>query len=114
MKFLQGLVLISFIAHPGISFDGFVDDVEWQGAKTYSLDVETRPSYNTPAEHKTEAFLMHDEFFLYVGFKVYGNKDFIRAQVRSRDGIFYTNDHVILGLDTYGDGRYSIGFGANP
>lgn len=114
MKFIQGLVLISFIAHADISFDGLVDEVEWQGARSYSLDVETRPGYNTPAEHKTEAFLMHDEFFLYVGFKVYGNKDYIRAQVRSRDGIFYTNDHVIFGLDTYGDGRYFIGFGANP
>ena len=54
------------------------------------------------------------QFFLYVGFQVYGNKDYIRAQVRSRDGIFYTNDHVIFGIDTYGDGRYYVGFGANP
>ena len=32
----------------------------------------------------------------------------------TRDGIFYTNDHVIFGIDTYGDGRYYVGFGANP
>ena len=58
--------------------------------------------------------MLNDTFYLYIGFKVYGNKDFIRAQIRSRDGIFYTNDSVIFGIDTYGDGRYYIGFGANP
>ena len=58
--------------------------------------------------------MLNDTFYLYIGFKVYGNKDFIRAQIRSRDGIFYTNDAVIFGIDAYGDGRYYIGFGANP
>ena len=108
------LLLIPFLLFSEIQFDGLVDKDEWQNAVRYSIDVETRPSYNTQAEHQTDAYVMHDEFYLYVGFKVYGNKEFIRAQVRSRDGIFYTNDHVIFGLDTYGDGRYFIGFGANP
>ena len=46
--------------------------------------------------------------------KAYGNKEYIRANIRSRDGIAWQNDHVVVGIDTYGDGRYYIGFGVNP
>ena len=97
-----------------IKFDGSVNSNEWSDGEKYELLYETSPSYNSEAEHRTISYVKNDQFFLYVGFQVYGNKDYIRAQIRSRDGIFYTNDHVVFGIDTYGDGRYYVGFGANP
>ena len=114
MKFVPLAFLYPFLLLADIIFDGSVDLVEWENAEKFEIPVETRPSYNTNAEHKTDVYMLNDTFYLYIGFKVYGNKDFIRAQIRSRDGIFYTNDSVIFGIDTYGDGRYYIGFGANP
>ena len=68
MRHLKGLLLLfPFLLFSEIQFDGLVDKDEWQNAVRYSIDVETRPSYNTPAEHQTDAYVMHDEFYLYVG-----------------------------------------------
>ena len=68
--------------------------VRWQ---KYELLYETSPSYNSEAEHRTISYVKNDQFFLYVGFQVYGNKDYIRAQVRSRDGIF--TQMIMLSLE---------------
>ena len=105
---------LSFFVFTDIQFDGVVSDKEWVGAETYNLPYEIDPSYNTPAEHQTEVFIKHDETHLYVAFKAYGNKDYIRANIRSRDGINWLDDQVAVGIDTYGDGRYYIRFSANP
>ena len=83
-------------------------------ADKHTIDYEIAPSYNTAAEHLTEAFITHDDKYIYVAFKAYGNKEYIRANIRSRDGIAWQNDHVVVGIDTFGDGRYYIGFGVNP
>ena len=108
------LILFSLNLYSQIKLDGKVDAAEWQNSEKYTLDYEIEPSYNGPAEHKTEAFVKHDDSYLYVAFKAYGNKDYIRAQVRSRDSVRWSNDITIVGIDTYGDGRYYIGFGVNP
>ena len=108
------LILFSLNLYSQIKLDGKVDAAEWQNSEKYTLDYEIEPSYNGPAEHKTEAFVKHDDSYLYVAFKAYGNKDYIRAQVRSRDSVRWSNDITIVGRDTYGDGRYYIGFGVNP
>ena len=103
------LILFSLNLYSQIKLDGKVDAAEWQNSEKYTLDYEIEPSYNGPAEHKTEAFVKHDDSYLYVAFKAYGNKDYIRAQVRSRDSVRWSNDITIVGIDTYGDGRYYIG-----
>ena len=97
-----------------VEFDGYVNKNEWQGAKVYTLPYEISPSYNTDAEHETEVFIKNDKKYLYVAFKAYGNQDYIRAGIRSRDGINWLDDQVAIGIDTFGDGRYYIRFSANP
>ena len=97
-----------------INFDGHVNNEEWANADKHLISYEVEPGYNTPAKFKTEAFITHDENFLYVGFKAYGNKDDTRAKIRSRDSIYYLNDFVDIGIDTYADGRYTVSFSVNP
>ena len=108
------LIFTSLFAITDIKFDGNVESDEWSDADKHTVDFEISPSYNNDAEHLTEAFITHDEKYIYVAFKAYGNKEYIRANIRSRDGIAWQNDHVVVGIDTYGDGRYYIGFGVNP
>ena len=83
-----------------------VDDSEWSDAEVYDLPFEISPSYNTDAEHETFVYIKNDASNLYVAFKALGNKNFIRAGVRARDGINWLDDQVAVGIDTFGDGRY--------
>ena len=80
----------------------------------YDLPFEISPSYNTQAEHETIVYIKNDSTNLYVAFKALGNKNFIRAGIRARDGINWLDDQVAIGIDTFGDGRYYIRLSANP
>ena len=63
MRYLKGLLLL--IPFFYLIFSLMVWSTKKNGNATrYDINVETRPSYNTPAEHKTEAYVMHDEFYL--------------------------------------------------
>ena len=114
MNKLLSIFFLPFLVFASVQFDGVVNDEEWAGAQNYNLPFEIDPSYNADAEHKTDVFIKHDEKYLYVAFKAYGNKDYIRANIRSRDGINWLDDQVAVGIDTFGDGRYYIRFAANP
>ena len=107
-------IFISNVLFSSIDFDGHVNDDEWANADKYLIPYEVEPGYNTPAKFKTEAFITHDENYLYVGFKAYGNQENTRARIRSRDSIYYLNDFVDIGIDTYADGRYTVSFSVNP
>ena len=114
MNKLLSIFFLPFLALASVQFDGVVNDEEWEGAQIYDLPFEIDPSYNADAEHKTDVYIKHDDSFLYVAFKAYGNRDYIRANIRSRDGINWLDDQVAIGIDTFGDGRYYIRFAANP
>ena len=106
--------MFSLISFTEIKFDGNVEDNEWANAEVYDLPYEISPSYNTEAEHDTLVYVKNDTDNLYVAFKAFGNQDYIRAGIRARDGINWLDDHVAIGIDTFGDGRYYIRFSANP
>ena len=108
------LLIISFISVADIKFDGIIDESEWSDAKVFDLPFEISPSYNTEAEHETLVYIKNDSSNLYVAFKALGNKDYIRAGIRARDGINWLDDQVAIGIDTFGDGRYYVRFSANP
>ena len=108
------LSFLSFFSFTDINFDGLVEDAEWSDAEVYDLPFEISPSYNTDAEHDTLVYIKNDSSNLYVAFKAMGNRDFIRAGIRARDGINWLDDQVAIGIDTFGDGRYYIRFSANP
>ena len=61
----------------------------------------------------TKAFITYTETDLYVGFIAYADMENLRSSIRNRDEGF-RDDNVFIGIDTYGDGRYMVGLGANP
>ena len=114
MKRVIYFILFTNFLFGSINFDGHVNEEEWLDADKHLISYEVEPGYNTPAKYKTEAFITNDEKYLYVGFRAYGNKENIRARIRSRDSIYYLNDFVDVGIDTYTDGRYTVSFSVNP
>lgn len=94
-------------------FDGVVSPEEWDGAETFKIDYEIDPGNNVPSPHLTEVFITYSETDLYVGFIAYADMTNLRSSVRNRDE-GYRDDNVLIGIDTYGDGRYMVSLGANP
>jgi len=95
------------------SFDGVVSAEEWQEAEKFEINYEIDPGNNVPSPHLTEVFITHTETDLYVGFIAYADMENLRSSVRNRDEGFQ-DDNVLIGIDTYGDGRYMVTLGANP
>ena len=94
-------------------FNGIVSPEEWEGAETFKIDYEIDPGNNVPSPHLTEVFITYSETDLYVGFIAYADMANLRSSVRNRDE-GYRDDNVLIGIDTYGDGRYMVSLGANP
>lgn len=94
-------------------FDGILSPEEWEGAETFKINYEIDPGNNVPSPHLTEVFITYSETDLYVGFIAYADMANLRSSVRNRDE-GYRDDNVLIGIDTYGDGRYMVSLGANP
>ncbi|MDO7611094.1 MAG: hypothetical protein MUQ72_00655, partial [Flavobacteriaceae bacterium] len=111
------LTLFSFLltAQQGIlpTFDGVVSAQEWKGAENFSIKYEIDPGNNIPSPHLTDVFVTYSKTDLYVGFIAYADMENLRSSIRNRDEGFQ-DDNVLIGIDTYGDGRFMVSAGANP
>ena len=111
------LTLFSFLltAQQGIlpTFDGVVSAQEWKGAENFSIKYEIDPGNNIPSPHLTDVFVTYSKTDLYVGFIAYADMENLRSSIRNRDEGFQA-DNVLIGIDTYGDGRFMVSAGANP
>lgn len=94
-------------------FDGIVHAEEWQNSISFDINYEINPGNNIPSPYLTKAFISYTPTDLYVGFIAYADMENLRSSVRNRDEGFQ-DDNVFIGIDTYGDGRYMVGLGANP
>jgi len=95
------------------NFDGVVSTEEWKDAETFEVKYEISPGNNVPSPHLTKAFITYSKTDLYVGFIAYADMENLRSSIRNRDE-GYLDDNVLIGIDTYGDGRYMVTVGANP
>lgn len=94
--------------------DGQIDQGEWSQATRISVNIETNPNDNVPAEVEAEALLMEDGEVLYVAFIARDPEpDQIRAFYRDRDAL-WNDDWVAIVLDTFNDERRAFEFFANP
>jgi len=109
------LFLFSYLAaqQPLPLFDGVVTEKEWKEAESFTINYEISPGNNTPSPHITRAFITYSETDLYVGFIAYADMENLRSSIRNRDE-GYQDDNVLIGIDTYGDGRFMVTLGANP
>lgn len=95
-----------------VNFDGVVEPQEWENSQIYQIGYEIEPSINVPAPYTTDVYIKYDATHLYVGIVAGADMKKLRSSLRNRDE-GYPDDHVIVGLDPYRDGRYMISLGAN-
>lgn len=93
--------------------DGVVDSLEWAGASRFSIGYEIEPADNAPAPYDTDVFITATPTDILVGFIAQAEMSALRSSVRGRDEII-DDEHVAIGIDTYGDGRSMIILGSNP
>ena len=93
-------------------FDGVVNSEEWNSSQKHIIEYEISPGNNTPSPVATEAYITYSPTDLYVGFIAYADMKTLRSSIRNRDEGF-RDDFVMIGIDTYGDGRYMVSLGAN-
>jgi len=95
------------------TFDGVVSPQEWKEAEKFSIKYEIDPGNNIPSPHLTDVFITYSKTDLYVGFIAYADMENLRSSIRNRDE-GYQDDNVLIGIETYGDGRFMVSAGANP
>lgn len=93
--------------------EGVVDSLEWVGASRFSIGYEIEPADNAPAPYDTDVFITATPTDILVGFIAQAEMSALRSSVRGRDEII-DDEHVAIGIDTYGDGRSMIILGSNP
>ena len=94
--------------------DGHQDEAFWQQAGQFELNVETRPSENTPADVKTTVYIAENGANLLVAFVAEDpDPKQIRAYLRDRDSA-YNDDFVGITVDTFDDQRRAYEFFVNP
>jgi hypothetical protein len=95
-----------------ILFDGRVEMSEWANSETFTINYEIDPGNNVPAPFQTQVFINYSDEYLYVGFIAGADMPNLRTSIRNRDEA-WQDDFVMIGIDTYGDGRYMVNFGSN-
>jgi hypothetical protein len=103
---------ISRAAGP-IKIDGDVNDAGWRGAAKAANFAEHSPGNQTRPDVNTEVLITYDDDNLYVAWLCYDKPGEVRASFCERDRIF-SDDNVILCLDTYGEATHAYEISANP
>jgi hypothetical protein len=97
-----------------LNLSGKLDDPAWLTGIPVELKYEASPGENTPARQRTEAMILYDKSYIYIGFRCHdsipGN---IRANLSDRDKIF-GDDYVIATIDTYNNYQRGFEFAVNP
>jgi len=84
-----------------IKIDGELNETDWQQAQAANDFWLKFPTDDTKAKHKTEARVLYDEKFLYIGFSVIDSMPLI-GQSLKRDSRIRENDGVGVMLDPFG------------
>lgn len=102
-----------FRAAGEIKIDGELKDAGWRGAAKAANFAEHNPGDQTKPDVDTEVLITYDDHNLYVGWICYDDPGEVRATFCERDRIF-SDDYVILLLDTYGEATLAYEISANP
>ncbi len=105
--------LVIHRAASSIKIDGELQDAGWQGAAKADNFAEHNPGDQTKPDVDTEVLITYDDENLYIAWLCYDNPHEVRASFCERDNIF-SDDYVILCLDTYGEATLAYEISANP
>jgi hypothetical protein len=96
-----------------IEIDGQLDESVWAQAAVLSGFSRYAPVDGTPAEHATDVLVWYSPTAMHFGIRAAAPAGSVRATLADRDRI-QSDDHVIIFLGTYNDGRQALVFGVNP
>src|ERR671912_2336573 len=96
-----------------IDVDGSLSEPAWQQAAVLSGFSRYAPVDGEPADYATEVLVWYSPTAMHFGIRAAAPAGSVRATLADRDRI-QSDDHVIIFLSTYNDGRQALVFGANP
>ncbi len=96
-----------------IEIDGNLDEAVWAQAAVLSGFSRYAPVDGAPADNPTDVLVWYSPTAMHFGVRATAPAGSIRATLADRDHI-QSDDHVIIFLSTYNDGRQAMVFGVNP
>ncbi len=96
-----------------IEVDGHLNEGVWSQAAVLSGFSRYAPVDGEAAEHSTDVLVWYSPTAMHFGIRASAPPGSVRATLADRDRI-QSDDHVIIFLSTYNDGRQAMVFGANP
>jgi len=100
------------IANP-ITLDGSLSENEWQVAQVATNFVGTGLFQGIDSPLNTEARVIYDDKYLYIGFKAFVDKSELRYSLTKRDNLDGTDDRVWINIDTFDDESLTYGIGVS-
>ncbi len=96
-----------------IEIDGRLDEAVWSQAAVLAGFSRYAPVDGAPADNATGVLVWYSPSAMHFGIRASAPPGSVRATLADRDRI-QSDDHVIIFLGTYNDGRQALVFGVNP
>jgi hypothetical protein len=96
-----------------IEIDGRLDEAVWSQAAVLAGFSRYAPVDGAPADNATDVLVWYSPSAMHFGIRATAPAGTIRATLADRDRI-QSDDHIIIFLSTYNDGRQAMVFGVNP
>ena len=96
-----------------IEVDGRLDEAVWSQAAVLSGFSRYAPVDGAAADNATDVLVWYSPSAMHFGIRAFAPAGGVRATLADRDRI-QSDDHVIIFLGTYNDGRQALVFGVNP
>ena len=100
------------ISNP-ITLDGSLSENEWQAAQVATNFVGTGLFQGIDSPLNTEARVLYDDKYLYIGFKAFVDKSELRYSLTKRDNLDGTDDRVWINIDAFDDESLTYGLGVS-
>ncbi len=96
-----------------VEIDGQLNEAVWAQAAVMGGFSRYAPVDGEPADHATDVLVWYSPTAMHFGIRASAPAGTVRATLADRDRI-QSDDHVIIFLSTYNDGRQAFVFGVNP
>ena len=112
---IQGKRMEARFTNAPPEIDGNLSDPEWNFADKVTDFMQREPDNGQPGSERTEAMILFDDNYIYVGFMMYDSQpDRITATDLRRDSALRNDDTIAVLFDTYHDRRNAFLFRVNP
>ena len=96
-----------------IDVDGQLNEAVWAQAAVLNGFSRYAPVDGAPADHDTNVLVWYSPTAIHFGIRASAPAGTVRATLADRDRV-QSDDHIIIFLGTYNDGRQALVFGVNP